>query len=265
VIAVFEEHPMEYLRRAQSLGIDLETLANTGALKILYIRPLDLSPDETLFEIREAVRAIGAKRVVIDSLTGFELALAPTFRVDFRESLYRLVGALTGADTIVLMTMEVVQSSTDLRLSPYVISFLADNIILLRYVEVAGQLRKSLRVIKMRNSDHSKDLVHYEITAQGMIVRESLLDYGDSGGSTPLAPAEGRRPSYPGLTEQEIVVLKALIALRTAPAQALGQRIGLPAGPILTAALDRLVSLNYATRQHEAAGAIYRPVAQVIG
>ena len=90
------------------------------------------------------MQAIGAKRVVIDSLTGFELALAPTFRTDFRESLYRLVGALTGTDIIVLMTMEIVQSSTDLRLSPYVISFLADNIILLRYVEIAGQLRKSL-------------------------------------------------------------------------------------------------------------------------
>jgi circadian clock protein KaiC len=200
-----------------------------------------------------------------NSLTGFELALAPTFRVDFRESLYRLVGALTGADTIVLMTMEVVQSSTDLRLSPYVISFLADNIILLRYVEIGGQLRKSLRVIKMRNSNHSKDLVQYEITGQGMIVREMLLDYGDSGGSMPLAPAEGKRPSYPGLTEQELVVLQALIELREASTQRLARRIGLPDGPILTAALDRLVSLNYATRQNEAAGAIYRPVAQAFG
>jgi hypothetical protein len=74
-----------------------------------------------------------------------------------------------------------------------------------------------------------------------MIVREMLLDYGDSGGNMPLAPAEGKRPSYPGLTEQEVVVLKALIALQKAPAQALGQRVGLPDGPILTAALDRLV------------------------
>ena len=104
-----------------------------------------------------AVQAIGAKRVVINSLTGFELALAPTFRDDFRESLYRLVGALTGTGITVLMTMEIVQSTTDLRLSPYVISFLADDIILLRYVEIAGQLRKSLVVIKMRNSDHSND------------------------------------------------------------------------------------------------------------
>jgi circadian clock protein KaiC len=265
VIAVFEEHPVEYLQRAQSLGIDLEALEKKGTVKIIYIRPLDLSPDETLFEIREAVQEISAKRVVIDSLTGFELALAPTFRTDFRESLYRLVGALTGTDIIVLMTMEIVQSATDLRLSPYVISFLADNIILLRYVEIAGQLRKSLRVIKMRNSNHSKDLRQYEITAHGMIVREALVDYSGIGSGTSAALTEGRRPIYPGLTEQETVVLQALIELRDAPAQALAQRIGLPEGPILTSALDRLVSLNYAIKRDEAEGAIYRPVAQAMG
>jgi circadian clock protein KaiC len=265
VIAVFEEHPLEYVRRAQSLGIDLEALERQGALKIIYIRPLDLSPDETLFEIREAVQAIGAKRVVIDSLTGFELALAPTFRTDFRESLYRLVGALKGTDIMVLMTMEIAQSSTDMRLSPYVISFLADNIILLRYVEIAGQLRKSIRVIKMRNSDHSKDLREYQITAQGIIVRESLLDYDGSGAGTSAALAEGRRPSYPGLSEQETIVLQTLIELGEASAQALARRIGLPEGPTLTAALDRLLSLNYATKREDATGAIYRPVAQALG
>jgi circadian clock protein KaiC len=265
VIAVFEEHPTEYQQRAKSLGIDLEELEKKGTVKIIYIRPLDLSPDETLFEIREAVKEIGAKRVVIDSLTGFELALAPTFRTDFRESLYRLVGALTGTDIIVLMTMEIVQSSTNLLLSPYVISFLADNIILLRYVESAGQLRKSLMVVKMRNSNHSKDLRQYEITGQGMIVRESLLDFGGIDTGTSAALAGGRRPIYPGLSESETVVLLALIELREAPAQALARRIGLPEGPILTSALDRLVSLNYATRRDDATGAIYRPVAQALG
>ena len=120
-------------------------------------------------------------------------------------------------------------------------------------------------MIKMRNSDHSKDLRQYEITAQGMIVRESLVDYGGIGTGTSAALAEGRRPIYPGLTEQETVVLQALIELREAPAQALAQRIGLPEGPILTAALDRLVSLNYATKRGKATGAIYRPVAQAMG
>lgn len=264
VIAVFEEHPLEYVRRALSLGIDLTALEKKGLLKLIYIRPLDLSPDETLFEIREAVRDIGAKRVAIDSLTGFELALAPTFRTDFRESLYRLVGALKGSGIIVLITMEILQSATDMRLSPYVISFLADNIILLRYIEIAGELRKSLRVIKMRNSEHSKALRQYEITAHGMIIREVLIDDSSIGTGTAAALTESQRPSYPGLTEQEFVVLHALIELREASALALARRIGLPEGPILAAALERLISLNYATRRGKAASVSYRAIAQVM-
>jgi KaiC/GvpD/RAD55 family RecA-like ATPase len=96
VIVVFEEHPDAYLARAKRLGVDLEEMTRQNELKVIYLRPLDLSVDETLEAIRAAVELIDARRVVIDSLSGFELALAPTFREDFRESMYRLVGSLTG-------------------------------------------------------------------------------------------------------------------------------------------------------------------------
>ncbi len=263
VIAVFEEHAAEYLRRAHSLGIDLEAMERADQLKIIYIRPLDLSPDEALYAIRSAVQQIDAKRVVIDSLSGFELALAPTFRIDFRESLYRLVGALTGTGITVLMTMEIVQTSTDLRFSPYVISFLADNIILLRYVERKGQLKKSLLVVKMRNSQHSNDIRLYEITAQGLVVRESVTDESDAA-NLPTGRATSRRASYPGLTTAETVVLQSLIELGEAPAEVLARRIGLPDGPILAAALDRLIRLTYAIQLDDGSSTRYRPVAQAL-
>jgi circadian clock protein KaiC len=258
VIAVFEEHPSEYLRRAQSLSIDLEAMERDGLLKIIYIRPLDLSPDEALYAIRGAVQAIGARRVVIDSLSGFELALAPTFRADFRDSLYRLVGALTGTGITVLMTMEIIQRPHDLRFSPYVISFLADNIILLRYIEVAGQLKKHLVVAKMRNSSHSSALWPYEITAQGLIVRAPLADQRgpDAGG------AAARRTAYAGLTEAETVVLQALIELGEAPAERLAERVGLREGPDLTATLQRLIGLGYAVQLDARSPLRFRPVAQ---
>ena len=130
---------------------------------MLYLRPLDLSVDETMEEIASAVKAIGATRVVIDSLLGFELALAPSFREDFRESLYRMVGALVDLGVTVLMTAELVDSYTELRLSPHGISFLTDGIILQRYVELDGELRKVLVVAKMRGFDHSKELRLYDI------------------------------------------------------------------------------------------------------
>jgi circadian clock protein KaiC len=261
VIAVFEERPREYLRRANDLGLELEALERQGVVKIIYLRPLDLSPDEALDAIRQAVVELGAKRVVIDSLSGFELALAPTFRQDFRESLYRLVGALTGTGITVLLTMEIVQNSEDMRFSPYVISFLADNIILLRYVEIAGQLRKSLSVIKMRSSDHSKDFWLYEITDQGLIVRETLREYrGISIGAAELRDGT-KTLTYPGLTEQETGVLRALIELGDAIPAAIARRTGVQ-GPSLTAALDRLIDLGYAIRHGSETDAVYLPVAQ---
>ena len=148
-----------------------------GKLKVLYLRPLDLSVDEALRELLDAVTALGARRVVIDSMNGFEVALAPAFREDFRESLYRLVVALTGAGVTVLTTVEVVASFTDLRFSPHAISFLSDDIILQRYVEIDGQLRRIMTVVKMRGNGHSKDIREYEVTSDGLVVGERLTGY----------------------------------------------------------------------------------------
>ncbi|HEU0076070.1 MAG TPA: ATPase domain-containing protein, partial [Longimicrobiaceae bacterium] len=115
VITVFEEYPEEYLARASARDPSLEESIRAGKLKLIYLRPLDLSVDETLAEILDSVREVGAKRVVIDSLSGFEIALAPAFREDFRESFYRLVGALTAVGVTVFMTSEVVEGYPDVR------------------------------------------------------------------------------------------------------------------------------------------------------
>ena len=133
--------------------------------------------DETVREIIDAVKATGAKRLVIDSLAGFELALAPGFRTDFRESLYRMIGALTRIGVTILTTVEVEESFTELLNSTYSISFLSDDIIRLRYVEIDGELRKTLVVVKMRGGDHSKEIREYEITAKGMVVGDRLRGY----------------------------------------------------------------------------------------
>jgi circadian clock protein KaiC len=170
IIAIFEERPLGYTERAASIGLNLKTPQETGKLEILYLRPLDLSVDETMQEILDAVERIGAKRLVIDSLVGFEMALAPGFRADFRESLYRMIGALTGAGITILSTVEVEDTFTALPFSQYTISFLTDDIIRLRYVEINGQLRKVVVVIKMRGGNHTKDIREYVITDKGMVV-----------------------------------------------------------------------------------------------
>ncbi|HUQ34895.1 MAG TPA: ATPase domain-containing protein [Aestuariivirga sp.] len=170
IIAIFEERPKGYTERADSFGLDLKTPQEKGQLEILYLRPLDLSVDETMQEILDAVKRVGAKRLVIDSLVGLEMALAPGFREDFRESLYRMIVALTGAGVTILSTVEVEDSFTGLSFSHYTISFLTDDIIRLRYVEIDGQLRKVMMVIKMRGGNHSKDIREYVITDKGVVV-----------------------------------------------------------------------------------------------
>jgi circadian clock protein KaiC len=177
IVAIFEKRPNDYLQTTPR-GQEFEKLVREQKLEVIYLRPLDLSIDETLLELQNAVKRIGAKRAVIDSLSGLELALAPTFREDFRESLYRMMGALTGLGVTVMATVELEDSYTDLRFSQQGIAFLTDAIIIQRYVEIDGQLKRALSVVKVRSSQHSKDLREYEISSDGgIVVGQALKGY----------------------------------------------------------------------------------------
>jgi len=177
VVAVFEELPAAYIQRAAKLGMDLGTPMEDGRLKIIYLRPLDLSVDETVHAVVTAVREIGAKRVVLDSLVGFEMALAPDFRHEFRESLYRMIGALTRLGVTVVSTVEVEENFTSMGLSNFAISFLTEDIVRLRYISINGQLRRMMLVVKMRRSEHSIDMWEYKITDRGVVIGERLQGY----------------------------------------------------------------------------------------
>jgi circadian clock protein KaiC len=203
VMALFEERPEGYTDRAATFGLNLKTPQTKGKLEVIYLRPLDLSVDETMLEILDAIKRVGAKRLVIDSLVGFEMALAPGFRTDFRESLYRMIAALTGNGVTILSTVEVEDTFTSLQLSHYTISFLTDDIIRLRYVEIDGQLRKVLVVVKMRGGNHSKDIREYVITDKGVVViKPRATDYnglttGIPTRTGPRKPQEDERAPEP--------------------------------------------------------------------
>lgn len=195
VIAVFEEHPETYIARAENLGFPIRDMVARGKLDIMYLRPLDLSVDETLRELEERVARINATRVVVDSLTGFEIALAPSFRQDFRESYYRLIQSLTALNITVLSTLETSDSTDYLRFSPYNVSFLSDDILSMRYVELEGSLRTVIGIIKMRGSSHSRELRLINVTSRGMVIGdEPLTDYrGIITGVPERRPARGAR------------------------------------------------------------------------
>lgn len=178
VVALFDERPRQVINRGEQLNFGMDELIDQGLLRFVHIRPQDLSAGEMLYEIQQAIEEIGAKRVALDSLAGFEVALAPTFREEFREGLYHLVESLVGQGITVMPTVEVVEAYNEFRISPqHPVSFAVDDIILQRYVEVNGALRKVMAVVKMRNSSHSKEFRAYEITSEGLVLGEPMYQF----------------------------------------------------------------------------------------
>ncbi|WP_443693695.1 RAD55 family ATPase [Pseudomonas protegens] len=170
VIAVFEQRPNH------SQNPTLAALIQSGQVGLVDSRAADLSIDEIVHLLLSEITRIKATRVVVDSLSGFELALAPTFREDFRESLARMVTALTSAGITVLMTSELEDRYTDLRFSPYGTAFLTDAIIVQRYIEVESRLQRIMAVVKVRASAHSDELRLYRIDDDGLQIGEMLPD-----------------------------------------------------------------------------------------
>ena len=171
VIAAFEKTP------SQLLSNKLNILVQAGQVGMIDTRSLDLSIDQTLHDLIEMINRMQAKRVVIDSLSGFELALAPEFREDFRGSLYRMIAELTSMGITILMLAELEDRYTDLRFSPYGSAFLADAIVVQRYIELDGQFKRVLSVVKVRGSEHSKDIRLFDITDHGIVLGKTLNEY----------------------------------------------------------------------------------------
>jgi circadian clock protein KaiC len=171
VIAAFEKSPN------QLLSHKLNQLVEAGGVGVINTRTLDLSIDEILHDLVTMIKQTNAKRVVIDSLSGFELALSSIFRDNFRESLYRLMAVLTGLGATVLMTAELEDRYEVLRFSSYGNAFLADAIIMQRYIELHGQLRRVVSVVKVRGSAHSKDVRFFDIDGEVTSIGERLTGY----------------------------------------------------------------------------------------
>ncbi len=181
VIAAFEQHPNRSRNRivADLIAADVVGLVDS--------RAPDLSIDEIVRLILAEIRRLNAARVVIDSLSGFELALAPTFKDDFRESMAHMVTALVSEGVTVLLTSELEDRYTDLRFSPYGTAFLTDAIIVQRYIEVESRLLRVMAVVKMRASRHSNELREYHIDGDGLHVDAMLLQREGLLGGRPTA------------------------------------------------------------------------------
>jgi circadian clock protein KaiC len=188
VIAAFEQRPNRSRDRT------VANLIAGGHVGLVDSQSADLSIDEVVRLILDEIRRLDASLVVIDSLSGFELALAPTFREDFRESLARLITTLAGAGVTVLLTSELEDRYSDLRFSPYGTAFLTDAIIVQRYVEIDSRLRRVMAVVKVRASDHSDELRLFSITDDGIHIDQTIPEEeGLLGGRPTRRSAPGGR------------------------------------------------------------------------
>ena len=171
VVAAFEQRPTK-----KRLNPRLANLIADKSVSVINTGRPDLSVDEIIVLLVNEIHRTKATRVLLDSLSGFELALAPTFREEFKESMLRLVNTLTDTGAAVVMTCELEDRYSDLRFSPYGTAFLTDAIIVQRYIELESRLRRVMAVVKVRASDHSDELREYTIDKHGIHIGEMLVE-----------------------------------------------------------------------------------------
>jgi circadian clock protein KaiC len=148
-------------------------------------------------------------------------------------------------------TVEVVEGGdggSGLQLTGYKVSFLTDDILSQRYIEMEGELKKALVVVKMRGSTHSREFRTYEITATGVQLRESLREYDSIITGMPKRQLRIPPPLYPGLTEQEVLVLEMVMRAGGMSSAEVTKQTGLPARGV-EIILERLVHLTFVSRK----------------
>lgn len=174
VFFTLEETPGQLRAAAQELGWDLAALESDGGLVLNYASPVEMSTDRFLDQALRRVRAAGARRAVVDSLSAASLGVANERR--FREMVHALTKHFRAAGVTLYMTMEVSELLGSAQLTGHGVSSTADNIMLLRYVEIQGRLERALSVLKARGLPHATELRHFAIGAGGGRVEARFLD-----------------------------------------------------------------------------------------
>lgn len=166
VYVTFEETPAQVLRGARSLGLDLDAAARHGRFQLIHAPITDLDTDAHLHRVRRTVCEHGAGRVVIDSATAFLAGLGDQAR--WSEYILVLTDYLKGSGVSTLLTQEIRDGVFGAAGSGYPINFVADNIIGLRLLEEQSILRRALRVLKIRGSDHDDTMRELLIRREGV-------------------------------------------------------------------------------------------------
>ena len=173
VLFTFEEPPSFIMTRCRGIGAPIDDVIASGALKIVRINPIELYPDEFLALIRHAVEVDGCGMVMIDSLRGYEFAMEEFGKP--QAHIHNMVSYLSrqGVSTILINEVEHI-TSTSLKATDLGVSHLADNIVLLRYAEYAGQVIKIVGCLKKRLGNFQPELRQMKVGLRGIEISEKL-------------------------------------------------------------------------------------------
>ena len=173
ILFTLEETPDQLRAIGISLGWDLSEMERKGLLLISYISPVELSTDRYLHIARERVVTSKARRAVFDSLTSMQLGVPSERR--FKELVYSLSKHMRAANVTLLMTMEGPQLLGAEELSGHGISFIADNLLRLRYMEVYGRLERGISILKARGIKHQTQVRLLRVGHGGVTLTEAGL------------------------------------------------------------------------------------------
>lgn len=174
ILFTLEETPAQIRAVAKNFGWNLAPLEAQGRLVISYTSPVELSTDRFLNEAQRQIGRVGARHAVLDSLTSMSLGVPSQRR--FRELVYALTKHFRAAGVTPLMTMEVAELLGTAQLTGHGVSSTADNLILLRYVEVNGRLERAVSVLKARGTGHVTELRRFRIDGNGAHVGPRFQD-----------------------------------------------------------------------------------------
>jgi circadian clock protein KaiC len=174
LIMTFEEFPQQYYHDAEAFGWNFRQLEQTDKLRVIMTSPevgkADL--ERVGGRIETLTREIGAKRILVDSLSHFErLTDDPA---ELRSMLFSFVNSLKREGLTSILTRESHTLIGESESSEQDAAFMVDSYIMLRYVEIESAIRKALLVLKLRGSDHAKDIRQFEITPTGIEVRSKF-------------------------------------------------------------------------------------------
>ncbi len=171
LILTFEEFPQQYYSGAASFGWDFRQMEREGKLRVVMTSPEVSKADleQVGGRIERLVQEIGAKRILVDSLSLFErLSESPAH---LRSIVYGFVNALKREGLTSVLTRESTALLGEGEGVDDAFAFLVDSYVLLRYVEIESTVRKAILVLKMRGSNHDKGIRQFEVTSRGVEVR----------------------------------------------------------------------------------------------